>query len=656
MIDKFGFWTTLAFLTNLTLTTFQMILKSAIIKTGGVAVLGILNLVVWVSIVFSTATPMILSGLYEAAVDRQVLRYIEREVIAPKWRNNSRENDLSIENDLSELRLQVHLLYAVLMGNLQLTRSPKEANPGRDDNADLENRDGGYDTAWYDVKDMIENSLHDQSAFQYEVRRSRALLNLLLDSQTSFGDAIGAPVAFFLGSFLFSVFGNLGALGDNDTSQALAFGEWWMCIPHIAIVSGCLLADANPTTLRVIISALLDERTPAEDRERDDGESQVSADEAEQARDDGEPQGSANEDEQARDDGEPQSSANEDEQARDDREPQGSADEDEQASDGGEPQGSADENEQARNVRNNPLLRSVRKLGTFIYKPVYQQYQPVWMWERARSKRNWIKAVQSLPRYDIAVQSLQEYGSRHRDLTELGIIGWGALTFIASVLIGVPCALAFVTSYYTPTVGLSCRTLTFVLYFVFQAWLAALWLVDFRRPEQTPLYNARSGLPTVFFILVLLGFAGSLFTTIAGTLLQLIGVFRNCGCSVPTWAWRPGSGDFRFVISTNSAEMIRLAGLYWLSTGVASLALLMSFCYLGWWYQESVRQRFRHVVTVVTSYNPAPTRTTPGQPAGGTLETPSVIGRASSSPGDDKPGGQAIGGVEDQARPGGDET
>ena len=35
--------------------------------------------------------------------------------------------------------------------------------------------------------------------------------------------------------------------------QAVAFGMWWMTIPHIAIISGLLLAGNNPNTLEGIV-------------------------------------------------------------------------------------------------------------------------------------------------------------------------------------------------------------------------------------------------------------------------------------------------------------------------------------------------------------------------------------------------------------------
>lgn len=48
------------------------------------------------------------------------------------------------------------------------------------------------------------------------------------------------------------------------------------------------------------------------------------------------------------------------------------------------------------------------------------------------------------------------------------------------------------------------------------------------------------------------------------------------------------------VISTNTAQAIRLANDFWLPTGVASIVLLIVVCYVGWWYQIYWRIQFNN--------------------------------------------------------------
>ena len=56
---------------------------------------------------------------------------------------------------------------------------------------------------------------------------------------------------------------------------------------------------------------------------------------------------------------------------------------------------------------------------------------------------------------------------------------WLLFFLMLVVLLLIPFTLAFLTSYYTPIIGLGCRSFTFVLYFLFQCLLSNLWLVDF---------------------------------------------------------------------------------------------------------------------------------------------------------------------------------
>jgi hypothetical protein len=575
-----------------------------IIRAAIAAAIGLINVVVWVVIVFATAAPMILSGLYEAALDRQLLRAVEDQIKDYKRKLFDEEKVKKLEdakNDHEQVQYQVHLLYATLIGNLKLLKSKSDNDPTQTDNKDKEagpskNEDintkddpstsvkadekiGATNTeedshhtqfghessrkdapldintkddlitsantdektkptstqkdsserelgrAWVDVSDMMDGlNPPNQTPENYEVerRRTEVRLKTMLGCQASFGASVGAPVAFFLGSFLFSVFSNLENLGDGDTSLSLAFGEWWMTIPHVAIVSGCLLAGNNPNTLEAIISGV----------------------------------------KQLRKSTDPDSS-------------------------GG-------------------FWNSLKA----AYAPFYESvYQPVWGWERGRSKRNWIRAVQrKYKRQTLDPSESRPIFTRFKtlfenpfkdtkveDVPDIGIIGWLFLIFTASVLIVTPFVLAYVTSYYTPTIGLSCRTFTFLLYFVFQCCLTAVWFHDFPNPKGHPLYYGNSKFkPTIFFLVTFICFLGSAFTAIIGTFMQILGVYRNCLCNIPMNHW--SSRDFPFTVSSNSAQMIHYAKIYWLSTGIASICLLVIFCYFGWWYQRHWRSRFNKVV------------------------------------------------------------
>ena len=46
----------------------------------------------------------------------------------------------------------------------------------------------------------------------------------LVSTRRSFGSAVGAPVVFFVGAFIYNMVDIQTRLGDNDTAHALAFG------------------------------------------------------------------------------------------------------------------------------------------------------------------------------------------------------------------------------------------------------------------------------------------------------------------------------------------------------------------------------------------------------------------------------------------------
>jgi len=501
------------------------------IKVVLAAATGLPNIVFWVLVVFSTATPMILSGLYEAMIDRQVIRGIEKAI-------SDYRSGCGKKEDHTQTRYQIHLLYAVLVGNLNLGRTqttlthidkiplnthlPARTSPPQDRNTDY-----NVGAAWDDVEVIMREIAPEGNEGEYKMAKSKMEIRLktMLACQASFGTAIGAPVAFFLGSFLFSVFSNHSKLGDADISMSLAFGEWWMTIPHVAIVSGCLLAENNPNTLEAIVSSI----------ER--------------------------------------------------------------------------------------IKPSKQRQTKSLWAPFHESvYQPVWMWERGRNKQKWIKEVQKaylFPQRDPEGPTYaQSINYEHREtwlrrkwkgyltfpiktIPDVGILTGTWIVLGTLVFIAVPFVLAFITSFYTPTIGLSCRTFTFVLYFALQFLLALVWYYDFRTEVGYVPLSQKSTKQLITFGLAILFFLGSAFATMIGTFMQILGVYRNCLCSIPMGYW--GSRDYHFTVSTNNREGIYYAGRIWVSTTIASICILAVFCCLGWWYQRHWRIRLNNLIEEVLS-------------------------------------------------------
>jgi hypothetical protein len=91
------------------------------------------------------------------------------------------------------------------------------------------------------------------------------------------------------------------------------------------------------------------------------------------------------------------------------------------------------------------------------------------MWFRGRSKRQWIERVLEIREQNNNLDEL-------RRKTKFSFQAWSNILGITLLLTGVPFTLAFVTEYFTPLVGISCRSLTFLVYTLLQVCQILLWV------------------------------------------------------------------------------------------------------------------------------------------------------------------------------------
>ena len=417
--------------------------------------------IVWLMTVFALSGPILLSGIYEAYMDSRILTYMQTK----------------IDNHRLSTEQRAHLLYTVLVGNLDLSGVPKGDSP---DN-----------TTWKHVCGLTVKLSLDYGN-EHFTKKTKTRLRTMLASQYSFGSTVGAPVVFFCGTFLYTLIDNLSNLGSNDISHALAFGMWWMTIPHISIVSALLLAGNNPNTLEGVVGHETCAPQP-------------------------------------------------------------------------------------------PYLR--------IFVLVYEsRYKPAWIWFRGRSKKLWIERMcrDSSTAPENLANGLEMTGG-----------DWIVITTYAYALIIIPSCLAFLTSFYTPKIGLSCRSMTFLLYMLSQFWLIIMWIWDLCCSHNDDNGNLQTPATHhwqkyIWYTLTVLGGFGAIFSAIGGTMMQIMGVYRNCLCSTPMTEWY--SDDARFNIGVYSAEDIDKASTWWKGTSAGAVAFLAMICYIGWWYQRRLRSRFRFLV------------------------------------------------------------
>jgi hypothetical protein len=613
-----------------------------------------IDTILWLCAVFALAGPLLLSGLYEAWIDKRVLDFVSEK----------------IENRYLELPVRARILLTVLVGNLDLDfawaptmdvasqlespssivassrplstshHSNQEPSPHSaliprvEPNPEVplsapplsatDRQQKGTDSISATtsetiavVRDNAGSTSLPETIPQEMIDDVKTRLKSMLACQYSFGSTVGAPVVFYIGSFIYAVLEIRSQLGDNDTSHALAFGMWWSSIPHIAIVSGCLLAGNNPNTLAGI--------TPPRGRPQRDSDSG-----------------------------------------------------------------------HFWSTLTKPLLGVTDRVVGLTYDA---EYKPAWMWNRGRSKREWLLRLCE----EFRDHDHQGFLRKLKVEISMGLLDWLTVSVFAFLLFFIPCLFGFLTSFYTPQIGLSCRSLTFLMYGCAQTWLLLLWIWNLtwrdsnwrarRRgqdvyaradhqlshmptgeatgvaapdgasiedemrsslltqaggpsptansepnacAEQAPRSNFReifsslsearwfrrssnrgsssdenralsrgallpvSGVSRlgfiIFWLLVAIGFAAAVFSSIGGTMMQILGVYRNCLCQIDVNTWLHGRNEATLQLSTNSAEDIQQALRYWIPMGGAASAFLGLVAYVAWWYQRRLRFRFTELV------------------------------------------------------------
>ncbi|PMD20643.1 hypothetical protein NA56DRAFT_171197 [Hyaloscypha hepaticicola] len=265
-----------------------------------------------------------------------------------------------------------------------------------------------------------------------------------------------------------------------------------------------------------------------------------------------------------------------------------------------------------------------------IFAQAYEsRYKPEWLWFRGRSKYIWLKRVFLLNEVESAAKVLPGVASKEgskktpnitvnrkskpqltdlQSAVDLAVFDWAQMITITTALIFVPFILAFLTSFYTPTVGLSCRSLTFLTYFLAQMGQVALWAWALSTSSicengklHSPAHRSKPCLPNLiswltYWTLAILFFCTSIFAAIGGTIMQLLGVYSNCLCALPAKYWNTRYMDdaHSYVnLGSNSAADISAAQHWWMAMGSVATGFLCAATYFGWWYQLRLRVIFR---------------------------------------------------------------
>ena len=431
----------------------------------------LMDTILWIFTIIVAAGPLIFSGLYEAVLDYNCIRHLEEATIPQGG---------DYPESLNR-RERAQILISVLCGNLEI--------------------EGVSTKPRQELHEALELTTTPETAVR---------LRAILASQSSFGVTVGGPVLFYVGSFAYAISNLNDSKGDQGTARSLAFGIWWMCIVHVSIISGCLLASNNPSAAAAIVG-----------REEEYYSLQQRLDLA----------------------------------------------------------------------RTRSAWEDIAEayLGALSRLPLAYQsrYEPVWMWARGKCKARWIRNTEAWEK------------RWFREKIEVNQWGWGGLIFATLVLVFLPCTLAFWIEFVTPKQGVGCRSLTILVYAVGQAIMVALtaWS-DFKDSKETAywtkctwlnrLRNKDVAYAAAILVLIPVWFA-VLFATLAGTLMQITGIYENCLCALSVGEW--GNPDAVVTLSSDT-EADRQSSSQWVRAGAGALASLTAITYLGWWSQRYLRETF----------------------------------------------------------------
>jgi hypothetical protein len=170
--------------------------------------------------------------------------------------------------------------------------------------------------------------------------------------------------------------------------------------------------------------------------------------------------------------------------------------------------------------------------------------------------------------------------------------------FIALVIIAVPCGLAIAVSYHTPISGFGCRSATVLTYLCAQTFLITLWFFHSSPILRQARDDAKNSplLRALLWEISIAYFATgtiSFCVALSGTIMQLVGVYRNCVCKAGLLYGLPTTHDISManvLISTDTAEMREAASL-WMKCGAAGIIWIGAICTFGAMHRLRMRQR-----------------------------------------------------------------
>jgi hypothetical protein len=246
-----------------------------------------------------------------------------------------------------------------------------------------------------------------------------------------------------------------------------------------------------------------------------------------------------------------------------------------------------------------PGLFHVDKWFPLLYP---ETFKTSWVWNRGEEKKRWIH------RTGIDIQ--------------LGYGSYFVVWLFSLILVVVPSVVGIVVAVETPTIGVSCRSLAIILYVCIQILLLSYFTWQRMRSRDHLKPRTEAGMKTpllgsfvqnrgfwfwFFYCWAIVLAMGSIFISSAGTLLQMMGVYRNCICAVNVPEWLNKN---TIIILLPSMELIQQKAIQvWIPTGYAAAGFMGATALAGWAYQSFLRglfsKRLDELFTVLDGVEPS---------------------------------------------------
>ncbi|KAI1380464.1 hypothetical protein F4677DRAFT_406944 [Hypoxylon crocopeplum] len=533
-----------------------------IVKVPLASLIVTLDIIIWTCVVFSVAGPMITSGIYEALLDARALTYLESRIT---------ENTLTVQQN-------AHALLSILIGNLDddawhssrlfvqaLPRATARKRLGsirsaREHSAstiqsplivDVTTPDQSYNADWLSVATEsttvggLRNHLYSVEQ-QRQTAAAKWRLRAMLDSQVSFGSSVGAPVLFYVASYIWSVYEVREELGSYITAHQLGSGMFWMTIPHVALVSCLLLAGNNPNIWQSAVAQnFLEFNNPFTRDVRQYAATGLDSD-----------------------------------------------------------------FKRAQNgLRAARSFRSfIQRIFDQIFALAYKDsvFKPAWMWNRGLNKAMWITRLGEEYPYlqGMRAEVLEKrFGMDLWTSSLYGFVLYSVPTIFGIIVsyntpqVGFGCRSIILLTYIASQI---CLQALWVLRWYFFDHSMRENVKTFRVPTAKSII-IRCSWYSLFMFAALLG----ALTSIGGTIFVLTNVLTNCFCAIPAKYWwdRWSNPNALIFVDDATYEQIYYAQKYWFPTGVVGVVFMVIVTYIGWWYQRSLRQRFHALVAKIDYVN-----------------------------------------------------